>query len=143
MSAEPERDVLERLPCLATARPAPAAMSAAVVETLKVVGPPPVPAVSTRSWRPVSTGVASERIVRARPISSGTVSPFARSATRNAPVCTSLARPSMISARTVEAWSAVRCEPLQTASIARVTVSLGTALPTVPGSWRGSLSRPG
>ena len=43
--------VLERLPCLATAQPAPAATSAAVVETLKVEGPPPVPAVSTRSAR--------------------------------------------------------------------------------------------
>ena len=34
-SAEPERLVAERLPCLATAQPAPAAISAAVVETLK------------------------------------------------------------------------------------------------------------
>jgi hypothetical protein len=48
-SAEPDFDVLERLPCLATAQPAPAAISAAVVETLNVEGPPPVPAVSTRS----------------------------------------------------------------------------------------------
>ena len=50
-SAEPHLLVLERLPCLATAQPAPAATSAAVVETLKVEGPPPVPAVSTRSSR--------------------------------------------------------------------------------------------
>ena len=50
-SAEPERLVFERLPCLATAQPAPAATRAAVVETLKVEGPPPVPAVSTRSSR--------------------------------------------------------------------------------------------
>ncbi len=48
-SAEPHLLVLERLPCLATAQPAPAATSAAAVETLKVEGPPPVPAVSTRS----------------------------------------------------------------------------------------------
>ena len=46
-SAEPERLVFERLPCLATAHPAPAATSAAAVEMLKVDGPPPVPAVST------------------------------------------------------------------------------------------------
>ena len=59
MSAEPELEVLERLPCLATAQPAPAAIRAAVVETLKVDGPPPVPAVSTSSSRPVSTRVAS------------------------------------------------------------------------------------
>src|SRR5690348_18078658 len=31
-SAEPDRPVAERLPCLATAQPAPAAISAAVVE---------------------------------------------------------------------------------------------------------------
>ena len=97
------RLVAERLPCLATAQPAPAATSAAVVETLKVEGPPPVPAVSTRSSRAVSTCAARRRIVRARPISSGTVSPFARSAIRKAPVWTSPARPSMISSRTAEA----------------------------------------
>ena len=51
----------------------------------------------------VSTAAASQRIVRARPTSSGTVSPFARRAIRKAPVCTSLDRPSMISARTAEA----------------------------------------
>ena len=34
---------------------------------------------------------------------SGTVSPFARSATRKAPVCTSVERPSMISASTAAA----------------------------------------
>ena len=54
-----DRDVLERLPCLATAQPAPAAIRAAVVETLKVEGPPPVPAVSTRPLRSISTGAAS------------------------------------------------------------------------------------
>ena len=48
-SAEPHRLVAERLPCLATRQPAPAATNAAVVETLKVGRPPPVPAVSTRS----------------------------------------------------------------------------------------------
>ena len=43
----------ERLPCLATAQPAPAAISAAVVETLNVRRPPPVPAVSSRSSRSI------------------------------------------------------------------------------------------
>ena len=51
-SAEPDSPVAERLPCLATAQPAPAAISAAVVETLNVGRPPPVPAVSIRSSRP-------------------------------------------------------------------------------------------
>src|SRR3954454_23115202 len=125
-SAEPDLLVLERLPCLAIAQPAPAATIAAVVETLKVEGPPPVPAVSTSSLREVRTGTASERIVRASPTSSGTVSPLARSAIRKAAVWTVSARPSMISVSTAEAWSAVRWLPAQTASIPRLTTSLGT-----------------
>ena len=124
-SADPERLVAERLPCFATGQPAPAAISAAVVEMLKVVGPPPVPAVSTRPGLSISTWAASCRIVRARPTSSETVSPFARSETRKAAVCTSLARPSMISASAAEVWSAVRCVPAQISSIARVRMSLG------------------
>ncbi len=82
-SAEPDSPVAERLPCLATVHPAPAAISAAVVETLKVRRPPPVPAVSTRSSLDTRTCVAIARIVRARPASSSTVSPLVRSATRN------------------------------------------------------------
>ncbi len=55
-SADPDSPVAVRLPCLAIAQPAPAAMSAAVVETLNDGRPPPVPAVSTRSARDVVTG---------------------------------------------------------------------------------------
>ena len=104
-SAEPERLVAVRLPCLATAQPAAAAMSAAVVETLKVDLPPPVPAVSTRSWRLVVTGVANARIVRARPASSATVSPFVRSAISRPAICVSEASPAMMTASTSAASS--------------------------------------
>ncbi len=62
-SADPDRPVAERLPCLATVQPAPAAISAAVVETLNVRRPPPVPAVSSRSSRLDRHRVASARIV--------------------------------------------------------------------------------
>ena len=82
-SAEPDSPVAERLPCLATVQPAPAAISAAVVETLNVRRPPPVPAVSSRSSLETLTCAAIARIVRARPASSSTVSPLVRSATRN------------------------------------------------------------
>src|SRR5919109_399756 len=136
-SADPDRLVLERFPCLATAHPAPAATSAAGVEMLNVAAPPPVPAVSTRSSRSTSTDAASRRIVRARPTSSATVSPLARSATRKAPACTSPALPSMTSSRTAEAWSAVRWVPEQTASIARVRMSLGIR------PWNGARGRRG
>src|SRR5215211_5915845 len=64
-------------------------------------------------------------MVRASPTISATVSPLARRATRNAPACTSVARPCMISSSTAEAWSAVRCVPEQTASMARLRTSLG------------------
>ncbi len=102
-SAEPQRLVLDRLPCLATAQPAPAATSAAAVEMLKVEGPPPVPAVSTRSSRRTSTEAARRRMVRARPTSSATVSPLARRAIKKAAACTSPARPSITSSSTAEA----------------------------------------
>ena len=85
-SADPDFDVAERLPCLATAQPAPAAIKAAVVEMLNVLGPPPVPAVSTRSSRFTLTCAERFRIVRARPTSSATVSPLARSAIRKPPI---------------------------------------------------------
>src|SRR3954462_8346198 len=124
-SADPHLEVAERLPCLATAQPAPAASRAVVVEMLKVVGPPPVPAVSTRSSLLTLTWAERFRIVRARPTSSATVSPFARRAIRKAPIWTGSARPSMISASAAEVWSAVRCVPLQISSIARVRMSLG------------------
>src|ERR671910_920950 len=127
-SAEPHLLVLERLPCLATAQPAAAATSAAAVEMLNVDGPPPVPAVSTRSARSDSTCAARRRIVRASPTSSATVSPFVRRAIRKAAVPPSPARPSMISSSTAEAWSAVRWVPSHTASIARVRMSLGIGL---------------
>src|SRR3954452_13208224 len=122
-SAEPDRPVAERLPCLATAQPAPAAISAAVVDTLNVGRPPPVPAVSIRSSQLVRTGLASRRIVVARPTSSSTVSPFVRSAISTAAVCTSDALPSMISASTSAACSALRSRPDASASIAWVRTS--------------------
>src|SRR4051794_1046847 len=124
-SAEPQRPVAERLPCLAIVAPAAAASRAAVVETLKLGAPPPVPAVSTRSGLPGSTRSARSRIVDARPATSSTVSPFVRRAIRNAAVCTSLTRPSMISRSTAAASSAERSWPDATRSSALVTTSLG------------------
>src|SRR3954451_12302649 len=124
-SADPLSPVALRFPCLATAQPAPAAISAAVVETLKVVRPPPVPAVSSRSLRSHSTGVASSRMVEASPASSSTVSPFVRSAIRNAAICVSDALPSMITRRTAAACSIDRSRPEASASIALVRVGSG------------------
>src|SRR4051812_30672564 len=124
-SAEPESPVAERLPCLATAHPWPAAIRAAVVDTLNVGLPPPVPAVSIRSSRSAFTGVANARMVVARPTSSSIVSPLVRSAIRMPEVSTSDALPAMISARTAAVWSALRLLRDDSASSAWVRTWLG------------------
>src|SRR5215218_5012165 len=123
-SAEPHWLVAERFPCFATRHPAPAAMNAAVVETLKVGLPPPVPAVSTRS-SPASTFTARSRSTAASPAISPTVSPFVRRAMRNAAAWASDAFPSMISVRTREASEASRSAPSERRSIASVRTLFG------------------
>src|SRR5215217_1432827 len=123
-SAEPHWLVAERLPCFATRQPAPAAMKAAVVDTLKVGRPPPVPAVSTRP-SPASTLTERSRSTAASPAISPTVSPFVRSAIRNAAAWASEAFPSTISARTRDASSGARSSPLATRSIASVRTLFG------------------
>src|SRR5207244_1756073 len=78
-SAEPHLDVNERLPCLATTAPAPAATNAAAVEILKVeTAPPPVPQVSTRCAPFASTRTIASRSARAAPAPSSGVSTFHR-----------------------------------------------------------------
>src|SRR4051794_17045671 len=124
-SAEPDSPVAERLPCLATPQPCPAAISAAVVDTLNVGRPPPVPAVSIRSSRPVVTGVAKARMVVANPTSSSTVSPLVRRATSTPAVSTSEALPAMISASTAAVWSLERSWRDASASSALVSTALG------------------
>src|SRR4051812_45521033 len=124
-SAEPDKPVAERLPCLATAQPAPAAISAAVVETLNVGRPPPVPAVSIRSPRSASTGVAIRRMVVASPTISSTVSPFVRSAMRTAAVSVSDALPAMISPSTAAASSTCRSSREARRPIALVSSGFG------------------
>src|SRR3954463_13380596 len=123
-SADPERQVAERLPCFATLQPAPAATKAAVVETLKVGRPPPVPAVSTTSPA-TSPFAARSRMVRARPAISATVSPLVRNPIRNPAVSGSEALPAMTSWRTREASSADRSSPAASRSIASVRIGLG------------------
>src|SRR5215210_5957496 len=123
-SAEPHWLVAERLPCFATRQPAPAAIKAAVVETLKVGLPPPVPAVSTTP-APPSTFTARSRSSDANPAISPTVSPFVRRAMRNAAACASDAFPSMISASTFEASAESRSSRFERRSIAAVRTGLG------------------
>ena len=83
-SADPERDVIARLPCFATGTPAAATMNAEVVEMLNV--PEPSPPVPTMSIAPTgaSTRRTRSRISEAKPASSSIVSPRMRSATSSA-----------------------------------------------------------
>src|SRR5437899_5190817 len=63
-SADPQSDDTDRLPCLATRRPAPATTNAVAVETLNVPdASPPVPQVSISISRsvPVSAATSSLR----------------------------------------------------------------------------------
>jgi hypothetical protein len=92
---------------------------------LNVWRPPPVPAVSIRSRRPVVTGAAKRRMVDARPTSSSTVSPFVRSAISTAAVSTSDALPAMISASTAAVSSVVRSSRAASRSIALVRTGFG------------------
>ena len=77
-SAEPEREEIERLPCLATGTPAPATTKAAQVEILCVpLASPPVPQVSMAPSG-ARTLTARARMARAAPVISSTLSPRAR-----------------------------------------------------------------
>src|SRR5262245_39882940 len=96
-SAEPDREEIERLPCLATGTPAPATTNAAQVDILWVpLASPPVPQVS---MAPSGAHTATARALSARaaPAISSTVSPRWRSVIRSAPICASVVPPDMMS----------------------------------------------
>src|SRR5262245_1608484 len=96
-SAEPEREEIERLPCLATGTPAPATTNAAQVEILCVpLASPPVPHVSIAPSG-ARTATARALSARAAPAISSTVPPRTRNPIRSAPICASVAPPDMMS----------------------------------------------
>src|SRR5437773_307092 len=136
----------ERLPCLATFSPAPATTKAVAVETLKVPeASPPVPQVSmsisrsvparaASTWPRGRTRTAFQRITSASPISSSTVSPFMRSAVRNAATWTWVAAPDMIASIAAAASSRVRSRRSTRARIASTMTGLDMAAPLVTSS---------
>src|SRR5438128_248263 len=108
-SAEPHLEVKDRLPCLATVAPAPAATKAAAVEILNVVtAPPPVPQVSTRFGASVSTFTIAPRSARAAPATSSAVSPLTRSPTRSAAVWAAVHSPRITAPNTSAAKRSLR-----------------------------------
>ena len=92
-SADPQRLVRLRLPCLAIFAPAAAAISATAVEILNVpLASPPVPQVSTREARSSSLNgkvTAVARMASAKPVNSSAVTRRAASAVRNSAIYTS------------------------------------------------------
>ena len=103
-SAVPHLEEAALLPCLATFTPPAAAISAEVVEILKLCAlSPPVPTISKTSM-PVSTFVAWSRIAAAQPAISAVVSAlalFVERAARNAAFCVGVVSPLIISFMTV------------------------------------------
>ena len=125
-SALPQRLVAERLPCLATVTPAPAAIRAAAVEMLKVWAPsPPVPQVSRMTSASTSTFSTRSVMARAMPTISSAVSPFTRSAESRAAVWASPTPPPMISSTTPRASSSRRSPPALSVAKAWERMSLG------------------
>src|SRR5512134_3902618 len=113
-SAEPEREEIERLPCLATGTPAPATTKAAQVEMLWVpLASPPVPQVSMAPSGAL-TLMARAFSARAAPAISSTVSPRTRSPISRAPICASVAAPDIMSPKASAASLSLRVSPSAT-----------------------------
>ena len=92
-SAEPEREEIDRLPCLATGTPAPATTKAAQVEMLKrALGVAAGAAGVDGAVRRAHRAAPCARMARAAPVISSTVSPRTRSAISSAPICASRRR---------------------------------------------------
>ena len=123
-SADPDFDVIARLPCLATGTPHAATTSAAVVEMLKV--PDPSPPVPTMSIVPsgASTRTTRSRIAEAKPANSSTVSPRIRSPMSRAASWDGVASPSITSPIARRASPRVRVRPSTMAASAARTWSL-------------------
>ena len=129
-SAPPTVPDMARLPCLATVKPEPAAMNAAVVEMLNVPRrSPPVPQVSTMTGARGQICVACARMARAAPMISLTVSPCMRKATSNPPIWAGVAAPSM-SCRITASISTSSNDSRATARARAVRMS--TAYPAAP-----------
>ncbi len=105
----PDGDDTPRLPCLAILRPAPAAASAVIVETLIVPAPsPPVPTISPTSKADFGKGLAARSIAAAAPRISSSVSPFIFRAVRRDASSGSLMLPAKTSVKRVSVSAALR-----------------------------------
>src|SRR6266545_2762731 len=127
-SADPTREEIERLPCLATQAPAPAATIAVAVERLNMSRPiPPGPHVSSSGARDVETRRIRLRSAETAPAISSDVSPRVAIPIRIAPFCASVALPSMRSPKTRSARS--RDRGCLAATILRASATFGVTAP--------------
>src|SRR4029079_475660 len=131
-SADPERDEIDLLPCLATGTPAPATTNAAQVEILNVpLASPPVPQVSMAPFGAL-TLIALARIARAAPAISSMVSPRTRMPISSDPIWASVPAPDIINAKASAASSCVSVSPDATLRMAPRRSSIA-ALPCTIG----------
>ena len=138
-SAEPAL-LRERLPCLATIAPAPAATMATAVDVLSDVQPmPPVPHVSMAPSG-ASTLRAWARITRAPATMSSEVSPRVRRPIRNAAMRAGSASPARMASKAAVMSVGVGRRPSASRLIALRTVSLNGGPPS-SGSWQASPCR--
>ncbi|KKO60749.1 hypothetical protein WR43_22055 [Mycolicibacter arupensis] len=99
MSAPPDSELADRLPCLTTGTPAAATTIAAIVERFTVFAPsPPVPTTSTVSVPIASVGTLRPwaSMTSASSPTSAAVGPFICIATPNAAIWAEVAAPAMI-----------------------------------------------
>ena len=128
-SAEPHCEVEAMFPCFATTTPAPAAMKAAVVETLKVPAPsPPVPTMSTGSRSPTSIFTPASPMALAAPASSAAVTWFLASAVRNEASSISPTSPERIAAKKPSHSPSDRLSPSSARRSAALRTDGGAAL---------------
>ena len=131
-SALPDCEDADRLPCLTTLAPAPAATIAAIVEMFTLIDrSPPVPTTS-RSRPGTSIGVRAAYIASASPETSSTVSPLAFRPMAKPATWAAVASPARISPIAHVVWSAVRS--------VRATRAARTSGQVVIGSSRGRQS---
>ncbi len=128
-SAVPHEEEAARLPCLTTRAPAAEATMEAIVETLTVCArSPPVPTMSrVCPGTEISTALSS--MPWARPRTSATVSPLARSATAKPAIWASVADPDMISFIAHSVSEAERDAPSSSAPISWDQVRSLTGIP--------------
>ena len=128
-SAEPLWLVARRLPCLATFTPPAAITIAAAVEMLNVpLCDPPVPQVSMTPSKPWSIVTMCDRIDRAAPTNSSTLTPLSAMAVSQSTITSRGTSPSSIASRHRRAVDSSRSWPSRARAVDSVRTASVTAV---------------